>query len=175
MAGGKRTHRISTAAYTRRCMYGWWIDSLETDAAESVVVLEVWEECCSNVHHWRDIILASSERRIVFCLVWTPNASARERVAMEQAITPAIEPTTYRISIPSKHCEAVSCPVDGIKILSPNKTLRTTRRKWYWINTKASTERTNCSVLPTTTRRRQHRYPGRQQQYRNIKSQQDSV
>ena len=44
---------------------------------------------------------------------YQPPTPVRERVANEEAITPTVDPSSFRISIPRGHPGVVDCPVEG--------------------------------------------------------------
>jgi hypothetical protein len=107
MTGGRHTVRMSTVAYNRSVTG----DGLTWKERRKVPVQCL--KCGGTVVRESLARHQTSAKCKKANLTYQPPTPVRERVAVEQAITPVGVPTSYTTSIPGRHTEAVRCPVTG--------------------------------------------------------------
>ena len=107
MTGGRNRVRISTAAYNRSVtgIGPTWKERRQTQ----VQCLK----CGSTVGRASLNRHQSSAKCKKASLTFQPSTPVRERVAVEQAITPVGVSASYNTSVPRGHSDLVACPVPG--------------------------------------------------------------
>jgi exonuclease III len=116
MSGGNRKVRLSTVAYARKCTG----EGLTHRARQAQKVQCL--QCGAIVGRQYLKIHRQTAKCQKASLSFAPPTPVRERVAVEQAVSPVHDSNTYRTSIPRGHGNVVRCPADGCRFeIAPAK------------------------------------------------------
>ena len=111
MAGGKRVVQLSSRAFNRM-QTGVGLTQRER-AMEKIICpecgVQVSRQYLKNHLKTQKCMKARQE--------YTPATPIRDQIEAQNHITPVLEPTTYRISVPARHQHDIECPVASCEYL----------------------------------------------------------
>ncbi len=104
MTGGKRIVRLSARAYNRMQS---GVGLTQRQRALGKILCHACSAEVSKQYLKRHL---QTKKCQTARLTYSPSTPARDRMEVERYCTPVLAPSTYRISIPSRHNDVIECP-----------------------------------------------------------------